>query len=566
MIAAMLRKTRLFTGLFLFSFLVTHLANHTVGLFGLAALERSQDIFLLVWRNPIMEGLLALVLLTHLGLGLQALYLRRDLGRLRPFEIVQLILGATILPLITIHVIGTTYANQAYGLNDSYAYVLLTYFLFDPWQGLRQIAALLIAWSHGSIGLWYWLRLKPGFAAYRDWLLTALIVFPLVSLGGVFAAGREALALAERRSWLRAEIESFNLPNNEIVDGLYALELWLLLGYAGLVLLVLAARALRLARAQAKRAAKVEVTYPGGKAVSVPSGSSILEASQSANIPHASVCGGRGRCSTCRVRVIAGRDALPPASPEELRVLRRVKAPENVRLACQTRPLGPVEVEPLLHAGVGTAEAARDSPPRPGEERQLVILFADLRKFTTLAEDMLPYDVVFLLNRYFRGMAIAIEAAGGRVDKYLGDGIMALFGLDNEPEEACRQALAAARAMSKELADMNRALSGNLTQPLRLGIGLHVGPAIVGEMGYGQARALTAIGDTVNTASRLEQMTKEAGVELVLSEEVARLAKVPMPEGRRDTVRVRGRAEPLPVIEVPLAREMSLSGLAQVPA
>src|SRR5205814_7500895 len=134
---------------------------------------------------------------------------------------------------------------------------------------------------------------------------------------------------------------------------------------------------------------------------------------------------------------------------------------------------------------------------------------ADIRGFTALSEGRLPYDIVFVLNRYFAAMGRAVESAGGRVDKFIGDGVMALFGVSNTPEEGCRQALAAARLMSVRLVELNEALRAELNEPLRIGIGIHAGSVIVGEMGYGSATTITAIGDAVNTASRLESLCKE---------------------------------------------------------
>ncbi len=154
-----------------------------------------------------------------------------------------------------------------------------------------------------------------------------------------------------------------------------------------------------------------------------------------------------------------------------------------------------------------------------GSEREIAILFADIRGFTALAEGRLPYDVVFVLNRYFSAMGRAIESAGGRVDKFIGDGVMALFGIESGAQAGCREALAAARLMSERLAELNSSLRAELDRPLRIGIGIHCGPVIVGEMGYGNAAAITAIGDAVNTASRLEALTKDYDCELVVSDE-----------------------------------------------
>lgn len=185
------------------------------------------------------------------------------------------------------------------------------------------------------------------------------------------------------------------------------------------------------------------------------------------------------------------------------------------------------------------------------------MLFADLRAFTRLAEHRLPYDVVFLLNRYFRSMGTAIESNGGQLDKFIGDGVMAIFGLDGEPVRACRQALEAARRMAVALDDLNEALSGDLDQPLRIGIGLHAGPSIVGEMGYRGATQLTAIGDTVNTASRLEALTKEFGAGLVVSQELLDRAGIDLSDHDRHEVEIRGRRGHLVVRAVRQPRELT---------
>jgi adenylate cyclase len=231
-------------------------------------------------------------------------------------------------------------------------------------------------------------------------------------------------------------------------------------------------------------------------------------------------------------------------------VLARVAAPDNVRLACQLhlRP-GEYHVTPLLAPAAGPSEAWRRSPGH-GRERFISVLFADIRGFTSLAEGRLPFDVVFIINRYFRAMGGAVEAAGGHVDKFIGDGVMALFGVDSDPDQAARQALDAARRMSLALKDLNETLSSDLGLRLRIGIGLHAGPAIVGEMGYGQTSSLTAIGDMVNTASRLEAMTKELACELVVSHDLVERAGIVLADAARHEIDVRGRSGRLAVYAV----------------
>lgn len=543
----MLRRWRLITGLTLFTFLATHLLNHALGLGGRDWLAAGRGLFLALWRNPLGEGLLLAALLVHLALAGVALYRRTRLHHLRPWEAAQLLLGLVIPPLITVHVVGTAMAHYRFGLDDSYDYLYLL-FAQDLSGALRQGAAALIAWTHGCIGLWFWLRLKSWFPPWRDIILAALVLLPTLSLAGVAVGIREVAWLAEDPAWREARLAASNPLDAAGWQWLYATERWLLATYALLLGGVLAARGWR--GFAERRGGQVRITYPGGLAVAAPRGFSILEASQLRRVPHAAVCGGRGRCSTCRVRVLRGLENLPPPSVTESRVLARIGAGGEVRLACQARPTGNLEVEPLLPPGA----TPRDALPRPGylqgQEREVAVLFADLRGFTRLSEGRLPYDVVFLLNRYFRGMAHAVEGAGGQIDKFLGDGVMALFGLRSDSATGCRQALAAARAMALELADMNRALQHDLQQPLRIGMGLHVGPCIVGEMGAGRAVSVTAIGDTVNTASRLENLSKEFAAELVLSVAVAEKAGLDLSWARREETVPRGRETPLSLLVV----------------
>jgi adenylate cyclase len=286
----------------------------------------------------------------------------------------------------------------------------------------------------------------------------------------------------------------------------------------------------------------VALTYPDGRVLKIHLGTSVLEASRGAGIPHASICGGRGRCSTCRVRVSDPSCDLAGPSPDEQHVLRRVAAAPDVRLACQLRPQVAVHVWPLISPAAVTAKDGFVRPSQfQGLEREIAILFADIRGFTQLSEHKLPYDVVFILNSYFAEMGAAVEETGGRVDKFMGDGVMALFGLDASPQQACRQALGAAHSMFQRLDQLNKALAPDLPEPLRIGIGVHCGPVIVGEMGYGATMDLTAIGDAVNTASRLEALCKPYGCELVVSSEVSDRAGLNLSSFPLQTLDIRGR-------------------------
>ena len=543
----MIRRLYLITGLVLFGYLLTHLLNHSLGLVSLEALEAGRLAFLLLWRNPPMTLLLYGALALHMGLALRSLYRRRRL-RMPAWEASQLVLGFAIPPLLTLHILGTRFAHEFLGTDDSYVYVILAIFVFDPVKGVQQAAAVLIAWLHACVGLHFWLRIRPWYAAAQPYAFAAALLLPAFALAGFLAAGREVARRAADPDWLAAALARAHVPDAESVARLYDLEAQALFAMAAVFGLILVARALREWRE--RRRGIFHVTYPEGRRVRVTAGTTLLEASRGAGIPHASVCGGRGRCSTCRVRVGVGAGRLPPTSEAEARVLARIGAAPNTRLACQTRPLADVEITPLLSAAAGPRQAMVAARQQHGEEREVAVLFADLRGFTALAEARLPYDVVFVLNRYFAAMGTAVEESGGRVDKFIGDGVMALFGVDRPVEAGCRDALAAARRMIERLAELNKALENDLDRPLRIGIGIHSGPVILGEMGYGRATAMTAIGDSVNTASRLEALTKDFGAELVLSEPVAARAGLDLGAFPRHDIELRGRAGQLAVFVV----------------
>ena len=559
--AAVVRQIRLWTGLVLFTYLTTHFLNHALGLVSLEAMAAGQAWFVLVWRS--LPGTVALygAFGIHNLLALWALYRRRTL-RMPAWEASQLTLGLLVPPLLVWHVVGTRLAHEMAGTQTSYTLVVLAIWQLDPIAGLRQVVALAVAWIHGCTGLHFWLRLRPWYPRLGRAFFSGFLLVPVLALLGFAAAGQEVSRRAREPGFVQTVIREARLPSPEQRAVLGRVARVIFWGDLGAIALVLAARA---AREHIRRRQGVRIEYPGGREALVPAGFTILEASRFAGIPHASVCGGRGRCSTCRVRVIRGEDQLPAASTDELRVLGRVGAPAHVRLACQVRPRRDLAVVPLVPAGAGPAEAL-PSGHRDGEELTIAVLFADLRGFTRLAERKLPYDVVFILNRYFEAVGGAITDAGGIVNQFTGDGVMALFGVDGGgPAEGSRQAVRAAAAMIARVHELSRALADDLDTALRLGIGIHTGPTVVGQMGYASTTYLTAVGDTVHVAARLEALTKEYACEMVLSEEVAVQAGLDVSDHARHELTVRNREAPLAIFVAPSAGRLA-ERLARVPA
>jgi adenylate cyclase len=246
-----------------------------------------------------------------------------------------------------------------------------------------------------------------------------------------------------------------------------------------------------------------------------------------------------------------GEAEQPEPGPIEAATLGRIHAGNDVRLACQLRPAGELTVAPLLRPQPEQETLAEMAVSEPGHEKVVAVMFCDMRSFTEFADQRLPFDVVFLLNRYFGIIGSAVEKAGGRLDKFIGDGAMALFGLETPPGEACRQAITAASAIVEGVNRLSDDLSAELRASIKVAIGIHVGQAIVGTMGYGAAMGVTAIGDAVNIGSRLEAAAKELDADIVISEAATKLSGFDFSRFQSREIEIRGRARPLRVRAVP---------------
>ena len=554
----MIARLRLWSGLFLLVFVVCHLLNHILGIVSLSAMEAGLQVFAVVWSNAPMATLLTLAFALHLALALRSLYRRRTL-RMTGWELWQIVLGMAVPFLLIEHMIGTLGAQFGEGVLLSYALVLAAYWIFSPWLIAVQLALVVTAWVHGVIGVHFWLRLKPWYPPLVRPLSIAAILLPALAIAGFISAGVEVQRLAAEQGWVTGLLSDSGVTPevgarvNRMIN----------VGYAALIalyVLVFVARAIRIFIE--KRSRRPRLTYASGQRVEIEPGATVLETSRQYGIPHASVCGGRGRCSTCRIRVGAGGEALPPPDAAEQRVLTRIGAPPGVRLACQVRPTADLQVAPLLPPNASTEAAYRPQAVLQGQERTIAILFADMRGFTSLSEGRLPYDTVFVLNRYFEMMGQAVESTGGVLDKFIGDGVMALFGVSHGGQQGSRQALDAVRAMNEGLIRLNEALAADLPAPMRIAVGIHVGPVIVGELGYGKAKSFTAIGDAVNTASRLEGLAKANDVQLVVSEAVAAAASIDLADFPSQQAEVKGKSDRVPVRLIASAGDLPTQPLA----
>ena len=293
-------------------------------------------------------------------------------------------------------------------------------------------------------------------------------------------------------------------------------------------------------------------------------GATLLDVSIAHKITHWHECGGNGRCTTCRVRVLDGALHLSPPTRREEDLARARGWDPTIRLACQTSPSGDVTLERIVLSEATASQLRAETVGREaGTERQLAILFCDMRDFTALADSNSAFDVVHILNRFFEALGDPILLNGGIISHYVGDQICGLFGLDGEtPARMCSGAIRAAFGMVEAIDGLNEELQRSFGIRVRIGIGVHFGNAIVGNVGHPTLRRLTVIGDDVNTASRIESMTKELGATVLVSRALAeklaegslsvtaiRMARLRGKRSEIELLAVDGFADPSPFIQ-----------------
>ncbi len=203
------------------------------------------------------------------------------------------------------------------------------------------------------------------------------------------------------------------------------------------------------------------------------------------------------------------------------------------------------------HVGREIAEQLlRDEEELKGVERTVSVLFADIRGFTPRCESLAPSEAVKLLNLYHEHMTGVIEDHRGIVNQLVGDGLMALFGATGRSADHANEAIAAGREMLRSLEVLNSILADHGFEPVKIGVGINTGAAVVGTIGSPRRMEYTAIGDTVNTASRIESLTKELGHSLLISTSTYAAAD-PKPEGAAlPPVAIRGRSREIVLYSV----------------
>jgi len=529
---------RLASGLTMLTFVVCHFAAHACLLISIPFGEAVLTALMTPWETLAGTILLATAAAVHYLNALWSIYQRRSL-RMSRWELWQLVLGLSIPLLIALHVAGTRIGALAFEVTPSYASTLVAWWVRQPWSAVLQFTAILVVWSHACIGVHFWLRLKPWFPAALPILRPVALLLPALALAGFITAGNQIRHEVEKNPEFAQIVEADSNSTDDNRQALTNIALAVMGGHVLLTLLPFAARGVRGALYRRRR--PPTLIHANGRRCVMHPGASVLETLRDNGIPHAAVCGGRARCTTCRVMVTHGLEHLPPPDALEAKALTRIHASPETRLACQIRPTADITVLPLLSADATAADGSARGGLE-GSERLITVIFVDLRGSTAIGEARMPYDVLFLLNRFFREMTNALEATGGHYSQFTGDGLMALYGLEGDPTRGAADAIRGAREMLFRLDRLNHDMSAELPQPLRIGIGIHFNEAIVGAMGPPNSQIISAIGDTVNTCARLESLTKDYNCSLVVSRQAADAAGLDMSHETLHEAAVKGRA------------------------
>ncbi|MFO1271689.1 MAG: 2Fe-2S iron-sulfur cluster-binding protein [Rubrivivax sp.] len=503
------RQLRLASGLVMFAYLAVHFVDHALGLVSLDVAEVALAASVAVWQSLPGTLLLYGAAAVHVLLALHAVYRRRTL-RMPPMQALRLVLGFGMPILLIGHVVATRMAVELHGLAPTYHRIVWALWLSDS-EG-RQLALQAPGWVHGCLGLQFAFGHRGWWQRARPVLFGAAILLPVLSALGFLSMGRELAALAADPALL-ARIPKADVPQQLAIG---TLRDDVLLAWFGLIAAVFAAREVR-GWLERRRGLLVPLAYPG-RAVESPRGWSVLETSRSFGIPHLAVCGGQGRCSTCRVRVVEGLEALPPPSEVERRTLARIGAGPDVRLACQLRPTAGVMVEPLCAPGgdgIETAEAA------VVEHDAALLLVRVARWSCPRGGAPSPHDLVYALNQVFAVVGEAVQRTGGALGPADNDGIGALFDGGAERAAKLQRAWQAAAAIEAAWPALQARLARELGLDAQLAMALHAGPLAVGPLGVGAARLRRPVGATVREAFELRDAAAAQGARLAVSRAAA---------------------------------------------
>jgi len=267
-----------------------------------------------------------------------------------------------------------------------------------------------------------------------------------------------------------------------------------------------------------------EIELINEKIIKIKEEQTILQASLEANIPHYHACGGKAKCSTCRVVVQQGGEHLSPPNKAELNLRGKKKFPQNVRLACQTIVIGnDVKIQRIIKdetdLNLYVYGSDCENIQTVGDEKAMALFFLDIRNFTPFIEQHLPFDVIHIIRRLNIMFNDVIVEHKGKIIEYTGDGFYAVFGFDEPIKEAVNNAYTAGNQILESLIKLNdNYITRYFDHKIDVGIGLHSGKVIIGKTGVKDYNPYTIMGFPVNVAARLEAATKELNNNFIISD------------------------------------------------
>jgi len=270
----------------------------------------------------------------------------------------------------------------------------------------------------------------------------------------------------------------------------------------------------------------------------------------------------------CRIWILEGAEACPAKGAPEGELTGRLGLTDDIRLACQLRPTGDVTFRRLVLDETDLRivnQLQRSVASKSGEVKPVVLFFSDVAGFTSFSETLTPYDVMYLLNRYFAQVGELIERNEGYIDKFVGDGLMAIFGVDGQTDAPLRSVNAALQTLAA-VDRMKPFFAAMYGIDFDIRIGLHLGDAVIGSIGSPGHERLTAIGDAVNVASRVEAANKEAGTRLLISEALYERVKDEVEMTDFIRVRLRGTSDRITLYEIARLRPETERSLNEVSA
>ena len=301
---------RLASALVMLTFVICHLTAHAFLLVSLETAGKVLDFLMFPWRTLTGTVLLTAAFVVHFSNALWSIYIRRSLRLIR-WEWAQLLLGLCIPALLIPHIVSARIAASVFDVTTYYNTVFIVQWVMFPWLAAVQMIAVLTVWTHACIGIHFWLRTKPWYPNWRVWFFAFALLLPALALGGYITGGNQVLREAKTSDFVSSALEDSNLTD-ETMAGIRRIEHFGWGIYLALLLLPFAARGIRAWYHRSRRPPML--AHASGRSVPIPPGATVLETLRENGIAHASVCGGRARCTTCRVLVTKGLERLPAAS------------------------------------------------------------------------------------------------------------------------------------------------------------------------------------------------------------------------------------------------------------